>query len=127
MRGEGNDFELRKPMEWNNVNSQLNDKNSILNHYRRLLKIRNTYKPLNSGNTTHIANHFNNNWDHYHSETPILSIKRSFNDETVLIIHLFNNREKHIHLNLESIKSGTKVTPIMGLYAGLFLFLLKRK
>ena len=31
MKGEGSDFELRKPMEWEKVPIQESDKNSLLN------------------------------------------------------------------------------------------------
>jgi alpha-amylase len=46
MTGAGSDDAIRKPFDWNTARSQSFDENSVLNHYKRLLQLRNQYDAL---------------------------------------------------------------------------------
>ena len=73
MTGANNDADLRQPLNWDVINSQLLDENSILNHYRRLLKLRNTYAALRGGITyfTHAHYSSDNWWDNNSADEQI--------------------------------------------------------
>src|SRR5690606_37591125 len=119
MQGGGSDHALRQPFEWNVAEQQLKDPNSLLNHYTRLLKIRNHYDPLRGGKTVFVKTHSDGNWDDYYSHSKTLSIIRVHsNGEKVLIVHNFSSDNLWLHVDLSMIEDNTEVTPIMGLYAG---------
>eukprot|EP01080_Neovahlkampfia_damariscottae_P005116 gene5116-8714_t len=120
MKGGGSDIGIRGPMNWNEVDRQMNDKNSILNHYRRILKLRNTYKALSIGTGDHIQTNFKNHWDNYHSTFPFISIMRRTNDESIIIIHGLKDDANELHLNLKgyNIPQNSNVHVLMGNYAG---------
>ena len=121
MKGGGSNDELRKSMEWEITNQQIKDPNSILNHYKRLLKIRNYYETsLSLGNSKYVPTHSQGRWDGYSNEFPFVSILREYGNEKMIVIHSFHPNPEELHLNLKSfgIKENSEVHVIMGIYHG---------
>jgi glycosidase len=94
------DAPLRHPMDWDAVQAQDNDPNSILNHYRRLLRVRNNYDALRGGITYFVPTCSNDGWDGINSESKTLSIIREFYGEKILIVHNFSSSNQTIHVDL---------------------------
>jgi hypothetical protein len=112
------DEAIRHPMDWNAVQSQENDPDSILNHYRRLLKLRNNYDALREGITYFVPTHSNDGWDGMYSESKTLSIIREFYGEKILISHNFSSTNQTVHVNLNesglTFPPGSEAHTIMG-------------
>jgi 1,4-alpha-glucan branching enzyme len=121
MTGAGSDDALRRNMEWNSVNNQINDRSSILNHYRRLLKLRQHYTPLSLGKTVYIPTHSDGRWDSSNQAFPYISLMRKLNFEKMIVIHGLDNTRKPLHLNLNAfdIQPASDVHVIMGTYEGI--------
>ena len=105
MIGTGNHQNIRRPMQWsnsvnagfsnsapwrsaannyltNNVETTLSDPNSLVNHYKKLIQIRNKYAALRKGNILMLEN----------NSEEIISFARTFRNKTILInCNLFNN------------------------------------
>jgi len=126
MEGCCNDPGIRQPMDWRRVENQLNDPNSIVNHYKRILKIRNHYEPLRLGRSIYVRTQSVDGWDDYNRESRWMTLVRKVNDnELVIIVHGFSGINSRIHLNLDGVvstmleKSNVKrlqVHNIMGSY-----------
>jgi alpha-amylase len=119
MYGGGSDRGIRGPMEWANAENQLRDPNSVLNHYRRLLKLRHHYKALSIGESIHIQTHFNGHWDHYHSSFPFIGLLRKSDKEFIIVIHGLKDDANSLHLNLKGlgIQENSEVHCLMGQYS----------
>jgi len=105
MIGTGDHQNIRRPMQWsnsvnagfsnsvpwrsvannyltNNVETTLSDTNSLVNHYKKLIQIRNKYAALRKGNILMLEN----------NSEEILSFARTFRKKTILInCNLSNN------------------------------------
>ena len=105
MIGTGDHQNIRRPMQWsnsvnagfsnsvpwrsvannyltNNVETTLSDTNSLVNHYKKLIQIRNKYAALRKGNILMLEN----------NSEEILSFARTFRNKTILInCNLSNN------------------------------------
>ncbi len=121
MLGAGSDAALRQPLDWNAIRSQAFDENSALNHYRRLLKLRNEYDALRGGVSYFAHAHYSSDdwWDNNpYDGSKILSIVREWFGEKILVAHNFGNSNEHIHVSLDStgttISDGTPAHSLMG-------------
>ena len=115
---ESGDAAIRHPMDWGAVQVQENDLNSILNHYRRLLRVRNNYNALRGGITYFVPTHSNDGWDGKNSESKTLSIIREFYGEKILVVHNISSSNQTIHVDLTNcgltVPSGIEVHALMG-------------
>lgn len=115
MLGSGVDPNKRLPMQWDlkdpkkmtnnpigadykdsldtDVNRQNNDPDSLLNHYRKVAKVRNKYKAISNGSSVFVD--FDN--------SSIYAMKHNLNDESILVIHNFSDEKQEIILE-EKIK-----------------------
>ena len=75
-----------------NVETEKQDQNSILNHYRRLLSMRHTNRALLDG--SYIALDEN--------DADVLSYARSYKGENVLVVLNMSSAPRHVKLDLES-------------------------
>ncbi|MGA1842759.1 MAG: alpha-amylase family glycosyl hydrolase, partial [bacterium] len=108
--GPGNyDEPVRQPMDWDEVQKQEDDPDSTLNHYVRLLKLRNNYDALREGITYFVPTHSNDGWDGMYSESKTLSIIREFYGEKILVTHNFSSNNQTVHVNLN--ESGLTFPP----------------
>jgi glycosidase len=121
MTGAGNDAALRQPLNWSDVWSQAFDEGSILNHYRRLLKLRKEYDALRGGISYFAHAHYSgdNWWDDDPSDgSKILAIVREWFGEKILVVHNFGDSDQQIHVSLDSTKlsipDGTPAFSLMG-------------
>lgn len=120
MEGAGNDENLRRPMEWWKVEQQLRDQNSLLNHYRRLLKIRNNYLALGAGKSYYIKTHYQGKWDHLEDEFSYATFLRKIDNEYIIVIHSFTDQTHTVHIDLSQygIPMNSPVYVLMGTYIG---------
>ncbi len=105
--------ECRTPMQWNaqenagfssnattwlpvnddyrltNVQNQMENPSSILNHYQSILKVRNQHPALQTGSYEE---------DHNLSKGKIFAYTRQSNNETILVIHNFGKKSKNLKL-----------------------------
>jgi hypothetical protein len=105
MTGAGSDDNIRQPLEWGAVRSQAFDESSILNHYRRLLKLRQEYDALRGGISYFAHAHYagDNRWDNNAADKPkILALVRAWFEERILVVHNFSNDDQQIHVSLDS-------------------------
>jgi alpha-amylase len=121
MTGGGDDAGVRKPLDWSIVRPQAFEESSILNHYRRLLKLRKEYDALRGGITCFAHAHYSGDdwWDNNPSEgSKILAIVREWFGEKILVVHNFSNSDQRIHVSLDStglsIPDGTSAFSLMG-------------
>ncbi|MGA1795886.1 MAG: alpha-amylase family glycosyl hydrolase [bacterium] len=115
--GDG-DEPIRLPMDWARAQQQETDPASIFNHYRRLLRLRNTYRALAGGITYVVPTRSGNTWDGLQGESKTLSIIREYYGEMILVSHNFSGDTLNIHINLRDsgidIPSGTPAHALMG-------------
>jgi alpha-amylase len=121
MTGAGNDADIRKPLDWSTARSQAFDEGSILNHYRRLLKLRKEYDALRGGISYFAHAHYsgNNRWDNdLSAQSAVLAIIREWFGEKILVVHNFSDGDQQIHVSLDStgltIPNGTGAFSLMG-------------
>lgn len=99
------DNQLRKNMNWQEVEKQSKDKNSLLSWYKYLNTIRKKYKALRRGNYIPV----------HSSDKSVLSYIRSFEDESILVILNYADKEKDISLNFKYTKlAKTNFSTIIG-------------
>ena len=112
------DARLRHPMDWDAVSTQKRDPGSVLNHYRKLLRLRNTYGALRGGITYFVPTHSDDGWDGSNLESKTLSIIREFFGEKILVVHNFSSVNQSVHVDFTNsgltIPSGTGVHTLMG-------------
>ncbi|MFY8189134.1 MAG: alpha-amylase family glycosyl hydrolase [Flavobacterium sp.] len=122
MSGSGIDEEKRKPMQWNttahagfstanpwrnvgsnyvtnNVSTQAAQPNSLLNHYKRLIKLRNENLPLQRGKYVSVSS----------TSSQCLMYARSYGQEVIMIVHNLGTTDNTptLGLNLSSLPEGT--------------------
>jgi alpha-amylase len=120
LNGDGQyDEPIRKPMDWGEVDRQLTDPDSVLNHYKRVLALRNHYDMLRGGVMYFAPSHNNYGWDYQESESDTLAVIREWYGKMVLVIHNFSATNHSMHVDLTAggalnYANGTKATAIMG-------------
>lgn len=128
MTGTGAHENIRRPMQWtdgvyagfssntpwqavgdnyttNNVADMQDDENSLLNHYREMIHIRNNNSPLRRGYLLSVEN----------SNSSILSYARIHNKEAVIVVSNLNHSAVNpsLSLNISSLPAGKyKVTEL---------------
>lgn len=120
--GSGVDENKRKPMQWtsgtragfsnvnpwqtvganvqtNNVAAMQADPNSILNHYKKLISIRNQQLALQSGNYQEVVT----------GSASIMAFARAYKDEMVLVVSNFSSNPilPNLSLDFTNLKAGT--------------------
>jgi alpha-glucosidase len=106
MEGEmGNDANLRVAIDWKEVEKQEDDKNSILNWYRRIIKTRNSCPSLSG--KTHILTV---------GDDEVLALVKEKGDEKTLVILNFGTDKKDVSLDLASsgVSENASVYPVLG-------------
>jgi len=121
MTGAGSDAAIRQPLDWSAVRSQSFDERSVLNHYKRLLRLRNQYDALRGGISYFVHAHYSSDdhWDNNPADgSKILAIIREWFGETILVVHNFGNADERIHVSLDStglvIPNGSPAYSLMG-------------
>ncbi|WP_020005407.1 alpha,alpha-phosphotrehalase [Brachyspira innocens] len=84
-----------------NAENNLKDENSILNHYKKLIKLRKDYKVISEGKTIPILKDDKN----------VLSFIREYNNEKILVINNFYGNE--CTANLSGINFDVKTSKIL--------------
>jgi glycosidase len=119
MTGAGNDAALRQPMDFAAADAQRLDPDSLMNHYARLLRVRNHYDALRAGISFFARSHAGG-WDCMNCEANRLGLIREYFGETIVVFHNFSPVTLAVHVDLTSnstgldIPVGTPVTPLMG-------------
>ena len=121
MTGAGSDTAIRQPFDWNAARSQSFDENSVLNHYKRLLRLRNQYDALRGGISYFVHAHYSSDdhWDNNPEDgSKILALVRKWFGETILVVHNFGNGNERIHVSFDStgltIPDGSPAYSLMG-------------
>ena len=121
MTGSGSDENLRQRMDWTVVHSQAFEEDSVLNHYRRLLKLRKEYDALRGGISYFAHAHYSGDdwWDKNPSDgSKILALVREWFGEKILVVHNFSDSDQRIHVDLDStglsLPDGTAASSLMG-------------
>ncbi len=118
MRGAGNDHLIRMPMDWQAVEVQKGDPGSLLNHYRQILTLRNTYAALSAGITYFVPTYCRQVRDSQDSESKTLSIIREYFGEKILVVHNFSPDNLEICVDLSKcgldMPEGTEAHALMG-------------
>lgn len=118
----GGDYPLRGDIDWDDVATQENDSNSMLNHYKGLFVIRNAYDALASGISQFISS-YDGSWDSQSQDSDTMAIIREYYGEKILVIHNFSQNSKNMYVNLESANNlnfanGEVTYQLMGESAG---------
>lgn len=113
------DEPIRGNMDWGAVEYQESDSSSMVNHYRRLLTLRNGYDALRGGISYFTPVHDGSSWNSISSGGKIVAYTREWYGEMVVVIHNFSDETINAHLDLTSggalnIISGTNVSSLMG-------------
>lgn len=119
MQGAGSDSALRQPMDFTSAANQKADPDSLLNHYTRLLRVRNRYEALRGG-ITYFVKSSDGGWDCMDCEANRMAIIREYFGEKILVVHNFTGNNLDVHLDLTKLSTGldipdgTPVNPLMG-------------
>lgn len=119
MQGAGSDSALRQPMDFTSAANQKADPDSLLNHYTRLLRVRNRYDALRGG-ITYFVKSSDGGWDCMDCEANRMAIIREYFGEKILVVHNFTGNNLDVHLDLTKLSTGldipdgTPVNPLMG-------------
>lgn len=119
MQGAGSDSALRQPMDFTSAANQKADPDSLLNHYTRLLRVRNRYEALRGG-ITYFVKSSDGGWDCMDCEANRMAIIREYFGEKILVVHNFTSNNLDVHLDLTKLSTGldipdgTPVNPLMG-------------
>lgn len=114
--GSGDD-PIRTQMDWNIVDNQEADPSSMVNHYRRILSLRNHYDALRGGITYFVPTYDGSGWNSIESGGKIASYIREWYGEKVLVVHNFSDQTLNAHVDLTAagaITTETDVNIIMG-------------
>jgi len=102
LNGEvGGDDPLRGDINWADVETQENDPSSMLNHYKGLFNIRNSYDALRSG-ISMFASSYDGSWDSVDQNSDTMAIFREYYGEKILVVHNFSSNDREISVDLES-------------------------
>ncbi len=130
MTGTGDHENIRRPMQWsdaanagfsstapwtnvgsnyiaNNVATMESDPNSILNHYKKLIHIRNEQAALRKGNYLSIDNSANN----------ILSFARIHEDEGIVVVSNLGTQTSNLSLDLSASSLTAGIYYVTDLYS----------
>lgn len=131
-------YQNRGPYDWSAYEVQKADPNSLLNHYTRLLRLRNAYPALRQGDSLFVntgycdtADTASLKWDaDPEKAAPILALLRRVgtdkkNGQEVLVVHNFSARPYYLFADLSTFSDlthcysgkfllGNKVVPLMG-------------
>ena len=119
MQGAGSDSALRQPMDFTSAANKKADPDSLLNHYTRLLRVRNRYEALRGG-ITYFVKSSDGGWDCMDCEANRMAIIREYFGEKILVVHNFTGNNLDVHLDLTKLSTGldipdgTPVNPLMG-------------
>lgn len=119
MEGGGSDDALRQPMDFAEAEKQRGDPVSLLNHYTRLLRIRNTYDALRRG-VSHFVPSDDGAWDCKDCESNRLALIREWRGEKILVVHNFSADTRILRVDLSERSTGldipdeTEVHALMG-------------
>jgi hypothetical protein len=120
-QGAGNDQAIRQRLDWSAIRTQSFDEDSVLNHYKRLLALRNRYAALRGGATYFAHAHYSsdNRWDNNQNDAAkIMTLVRELSGEKVLVVHNFGGADERIHVSLDStslsIPNDTLAYSLMG-------------
>jgi alpha-amylase len=117
------DDQIRQPMDWSEVERQEKEEWSVLNHYKRMLTLRNHYDALRGGITYFTPVYDGGGWTSINSGGKIAAFTREYYGEKIVVIHNFSDDNINAHVDLTSggsltIADGTSVTKIMGAAGG---------
>jgi cyclomaltodextrin glucanotransferase len=123
MTGGGSDSALRQPMDFAAATVQEQDPGSLLNHYTRLLRLRDRYDALRSGISYFVPSHVGDqagNWDCANCASDHLALIREYFGEKILVVHNFGASSMALQVDLSpqatglEIPDGTPVTSLTG-------------
>ena len=120
MTGSGSDAAIRGPMDFAAADAQRQDPGSLLNHYTRLLRIRDRYDALRGGISYFVPSR-TTGWDCAACESDRLALIREYFGEKVLVIHNFAPGAQALHLDLSAQATGLEIpdgTGVHGLMGG---------
>ena len=106
MEGEmGNDANLRVSIDWNEVDKQDDDKESLLNWYRHIIKAHNVCPSL-SGKMTLLGT----------GDDSYLAFEKEKDGEKTLVVMNFTSKPKDISLDLSQVKvkPDSGISPVLG-------------
>ncbi len=127
------DDQIRGMLDWSEYKKQLADDKSLLNHYSKLLNLRNNNEALKKGATYFVHTGYRYDpsekgdytWDSSQNDkAPVMSIIREYNGKKILVVHNLAGKwytnEGWCYLSVDlskscglNIKLGTELTPIM--------------
>lgn len=123
MAGGGNDAALRQPMEFDTAAVQAQDPGSLLNHYTRLLRLRDRYDALRGGIGYFVPSHGGDQaggWDCSGCASSRLALIREYFGEKILVVHNLGGSSSEVQVDLSpqatglEIADGTQVQVLMG-------------
>jgi alpha-amylase len=120
MQGAGSDSALRQPMDFASAAAQKADPDSLLNHYTRLLRVRNHYDTLKGG-ITYFTKSSDGGWDCMDCEANRMAIIREYFGEKILVVHNFSRNNLNVHIDLTKPSTGLTIpdgTPVYSLMGG---------
>jgi cyclomaltodextrin glucanotransferase len=120
MTGSGSDAAIRGPMDFADADAQRQEPGSLLNHYTRLLRIRDRYDALRGGISYFVPSR-TTGWDCAACESDRLALIREYFGEKVLVIHNFAPGAQALHLDLSAQATGLEIpdgTGVHGLMGG---------
>jgi hypothetical protein len=106
-------------MDFTQAATQKSDPTSLLNHYTRLLRLRDNYDALRGG-ISYFVPSYDGSWDCMRCEANRLAIIREYFGEKILVVHNFSGANLDIRVDLSheasglEIPHGTEVHPLMG-------------
>lgn len=116
--GQSGDNAIRGMMDWNAVTSQKADTNSVLNHYRALYTLRNTFDALRGGITYAANSNGSSGWAGYSGGGNHVAWIREYFGEKILVVHNLSSAAMNVQVDLTStgltFANNTPVTAIMG-------------
>lgn len=116
--GQSGDTAIRGPMDWNAIAAQKADAGSVLNHYRALYALRNTYDALRGGISYVADSNGQSGWSGYSSGGNHIAFVREYYGEKILVVHNLSSSPMNIRVNLASTQlafdATMSVTPLMG-------------
>jgi len=109
MPGAGSDAAVRQAMNFDLAASQKQDPGSLLNHYTRLLRLRNHYDALRGGITYFAKSAAGGNWDCLACEAGRVALIREYFGEKILVVHNFTSNNQDIRLDLSKTSTGLDI------------------
>lgn len=116
--GLSGDDAIRGSIDWTEIENQKRDSTSVLNHYKALLTLRNTYAALRGG-ISFVADCKGDGYTTtYTSAGNHMAYIREWYGEKILVVNNLSNHNMDISVNLSSsgltFTDGTEVSALMG-------------